>query len=104
MTKIYFGVAGNRLEQNKYRQSKSGRQNQHKQNPGVFYSRQVDTIRMSEKPARINSSPGKEWILLKDESFSRISCTATARIATSYIAIYCTAISCTEASCMAKFL
>ena len=99
MTKIYFGVVGNRFEQNKYRQSKSGRQNQHKQNPGLFYSRQVDTIRISEKPAQINSSPGKEWILLKDESFSRISCTATARIVTSYIVV-----SCAEASCMAKFL
>lgn len=51
MTKIYFGVVGNRFEQNKYRRSKIGRQNQHKQNPGLFYSRQVDTIRMSVKPA-----------------------------------------------------
>lgn len=59
MTKICLGTASRRFEQNRHRRSKIERQNQHKQNPGLFYSRQVDAIRMSVKPAQINSSPGK---------------------------------------------
>lgn len=53
MAKIYFGIAGNRFEQNGYKRSKIGRQNQRKQKFGfVLSSASRRNKDMPMKPAR----------------------------------------------------